>query len=282
MSLHRRILRTASVASAALAIIALSACSTASTDAATAGSDTGLATVTAGKLTIATGQPAYFPWVIDDAPESGEGFEAAVGYAVAAQLGFAQEDVIWTRTTFDGAIAPGPKDFDFNLQQFTITDDRAQAVDFSSPYYTTTQAVVTTSASPAADATTIEELTGFSVGVASGTTSYTVYQEQSGVEPQVFNSNDDAVLALQSGQIDALVVDLPTAFYLSGAVLDGGKILGTFADTTGGDNFGLVLAKDSELTTAVTAAVDALRADGTLDELVATWLTTGADVPVLQ
>jgi polar amino acid transport system substrate-binding protein len=270
------------VASAALAIIALSACSTASTDAATAGSDTGLATVTAGKLTIATGQPAYFPWVIDDAPESGEGFEAAVGYAVAAQLGFAQEDVIWTRTTFDGAIAPGPKDFDFNLQQFTITDDRAQAVDFSSPYYTTTQAVVTTSASPAADATTIEELTGFSVGVASGTTSYTVYQEQSGVEPQVFNSNDDAVLALQSGQIDALVVDLPTAFYLSGAVLDGGKILGTFADTTGGDNFGLVLAKDSELTTAVTAAVDALRADGTLDELVATWLTTGADVPVLQ
>ena len=104
--------------------------------------------VTPGKITIATGEPAYYPWVIDDAPESGEGFEAAVAYAVAEQLGFDADDVVWVRTSFEEAIAPGPKDFDVNLQQFSITDERKESVDFSSPYYETTQVVVTTAASP--------------------------------------------------------------------------------------------------------------------------------------
>ena len=273
--------RSFTVLVAAASIIALSACSSATPDT-DAGSDTGLETLTSGKLTIATGEPAYFPWVIDDAPESGEGFEAAVAYAVADELGYAKDDVVWTRTTFEGAIAPGPKDFDLNLQQYSITEDRAQAVDFSSPYYTSTQAVITVEGSAAADITTVDGLSDVTVGVASGTTSLTVYQDQTGSDPQIFNSNEDAVLALTSGQIDALVVDLPTAFYLTGVELDGGKILGTFDDSTGGEEFGIVLAKDSPLTDAVTEAVDSLRDNGTLDEIATEWLSTSVDVPVLQ
>jgi len=273
--------RSFTVLVAAASIISLSACSSA-TPGTDAGSDTGLETLTSGKLTIATGEPAYFPWVIDDAPESGEGFEAAVAYAVADELGYAKDDVVWTRTTFEGAIAPGPKDFDLNLQQYSITEDRAQAVDFSSPYYTSTQAVITVEGSAAADITTVDGLSDVTVGVASGTTSLTVYQDQTGSDPQIFNSNEDAVLALTSGQIDALVVDLPTAFYLTGVELDGGKILGTFDDSTGGEEFGIVLAKDSPLTDAVTEAVDSLRDNGTLDEIATEWLSTSVDVPVLQ
>jgi polar amino acid transport system substrate-binding protein len=273
--------RSLTILVAAASIVALSACS--STDAETdAGSDTGLETLTSGKLTIATGEPAYFPWVIDDAPESGEGFEAAVAYAVAEELGYAEDDVVWTRTTFESAIAPGPKDFDLNLQQYSITDERAEAVDFSSPYYTSTQAVITVEGSAAEDVTTVDGLSDVTVGVASGTTSLTVFQDQTGTDPQIFNSNEDAVLALTSGQIDALVVDLPTAFYLTGVELDGGKILGTFDDSTGGEDFGIVLAKDSLLTDAVTDAVDTLRDNGTLDEITTEWLSTSVDVPVLK
>jgi polar amino acid transport system substrate-binding protein len=273
--------RSLTIFVAAASIVALSACS--STDAETdAGSDTGLETLTSGKLTIATGEPAYFPWVIDDAPESGEGFEAAVAYAVAEELGYAEDDVVWTRTTFESAIAPGPKDFDLNLQQYSITDERAEAVDFSSPYYTSTQAVITVEGSAAEDVTTVDGLSDVTVGVASGTTSLTVFQDQTGTNPQIFNSNEDAVLALTSGQIDALVVDLPTAFYLTGVELDGGKILGTFDDSTGGEDFGIVLAKDSPLTDAVTDAVDTLRDNGTLDEITTEWLSTSVDVPVLK
>lgn len=240
--------------------------------------------VTEGKLTIATAEPAYFPWVIDDAPENGEGFESAVAYAVADELGFAADDVVWVRTTFDQAIAPGAKDFDFNLQQFSITDERKQAVDFSSPYYETTQVVVTVEGSPAADATSIAELKPLLIGAQTGTTSLAAVEQEIAPDAgaQVFNTNDDAKLALQNGQIDALVVDLPTAFYLTGAELDGGKIVGQLPATSGGDQFGLVLAKDSPLTAKVTAAVDALRADGTLDELAATWLGGDDTAPVLK
>ncbi|WP_448809420.1 ABC transporter substrate-binding protein [Agromyces bauzanensis] len=239
--------------------------------------------VTPGKLTIATGEPAYYPWVQDDAPESGQGFEAAVAYAVAEQLGFAKGDVEWVRTTFDQAIAPGPKDFDFNLQQFSITPERAEAVDFSSPYYETTQVVITVEDSPAADATSIADLKGLLIGAQTGTTSLDAVEEV--IAPtagaQVFNTNDDAKLALQSGTVDAIVVDLPTAFYLTAVELDGGEIVGQLPATTGGDEFGLVLEKDSPLTERVTEAVDALRADGTLDELAAEWLGGDDAAPVL-
>jgi len=242
--------------------------------------------VTEGKLTIATGEPAYYPWVIDDAPESGEGFEAAIAYAVAEELGFAKEDVVWVRTGFDEVIAPGPKTFDFNLQQFSITDERAEVVDFSSPYYETTQVVITTEASPAAGATSIADLTDLLIGAAVGTTSYDAVEEQ--IAPtagtQVFDSNDDAKLALESGTVDAIVVDLPTAFYLTGVELTGGLIVGQLPrpDGKSGDEFGLLLPKDSPLTEAVTAAVDALRENGTLAEIEAEWLADAADAPVLK
>jgi polar amino acid transport system substrate-binding protein len=276
-SLRTRILRSAAAVGIVVALTALTACSS------TAASTThGLDTVTAGKLTIATGQPAYSPWVLDNKPASGKGFESAVAYALAAKLGFAKKDVVWTRTTFDSAIAPGPKTFDLNIQQFSITAQRKKAVDFSSPYYTTTQAIVTVEGSPAAKVTTIAGLKNVKVGAQVGTTSYSVFKKEVGVEPQVFNSNDDAVLALKSGQVDALVVDLPTAFYLAGAELKKGKIVGQFADNTGGDQFGIVLAKGSPDTKKVSAALDALRSDGTLDALTKKWLSTTVSVPVLH
>jgi polar amino acid transport system substrate-binding protein len=267
----------------AAGLVALTACSTGSPAATPSVTASGqLDTVTAGKLTIATGQPAYSPWVIDNKPQSGKGFEAAVAYAVAEKLGFAKGDVIWTRTTFDSAIAPGPKDFDLNIQQFSITTQRKKAVDFSSPYYTTSQAIVTTTDSAAAKITTIAGLKGVQLGVATGTTSYTVTKDQVGVEPQIFNSNDDAVVALKSGQIDGLVTDLSTAFYLADAEVKHGTVLGQFSGSAGGDEFGIVLPKDSGLTTKVSAAVDAIRKSGQLAAITKKWLSTAVDVPVFS
>ncbi|MDX2025637.1 transporter substrate-binding domain-containing protein [Microcella sp.] len=277
----RRIIATA--AFAATASLLLAACTPSAPADDSSSSTEGY--VTPGKLTIATGEPAYYPYVIDDAPESGEGFEAAIAYAVAEELGFAPEDVVWVRTSFEAAIQPGPKDFDFNLQQYTITDERAENVDFSSPYYSTPQAVITVESSPAAGATSLADLADYLVGAATGTTSFTAIEEQ--IAPtagaQAFNTNDDAVLALQNGTIDALVVDLPTAFFLTGVVLDGGVLLGQLpADAGISDEWGLVLAKDSPLTAAVTAAVDALRESGRLAEIADEWLGADAGAPILQ
>ena len=241
-----------------------------------------LATLTTGKLTIATGEPAYYPWVIDDKPESGEGFEAAVAYAVAEQLGFAKEDVVWVRTTFDGAITPGAKTFDFNLQQFSITEERKAAVDFSSPYYSAPQAIVSFKGSAIEGKTTIADLKDAKLGAAVGTTSLEAVKNQIGVEPQVFNDNAAAVAALKNGQIDGLVVDLPTAFYLSGVEVENGIIVGQLPSTGDGDNFGLLLAKGSPITSCVSQAVDALKANGSLDKIAATWLGTDAGAPVLK
>jgi polar amino acid transport system substrate-binding protein len=241
-------------------------------------------TITEGKLTIGTGNPAYSPWVLNDAPESGEGFEAAVAYAVAEKLGFAEEDVVWVRTTFDEAIAPGAKNFDFNLQQYSITEERKANVDFSSPYYETAQVVVTTEGSAAAGATSIADLQGYLIGAATGTTSFDAIG--SVIAPTqdalAFNSNDDAKAALTNGQVDAIVLDLPTALYASCCELDGGKIIGQLPTAAKGDQFGLVLDKGSKLTAAVTKALDDLRADGTLAALEEKWLTADAGVPVLN
>jgi len=276
----RTIIRAIAAAGAATLALSLAACAPTTEPGAT--SDY----VTDGKLTIATGEPAFYPWVIDDAPESGEGFEAAIAYAVAEQLGFDADDVVWVRTGFEEAIAPGAKDFDFNLQQFTITEDRAENVDFSSAYYETTQTVITTEASAAAGATSIADLKDFLIGAASGTTSFDAVEQQ--IQPaagvQVFNTNDEAILALQSGTIDAVVVDLPTAFYATGVQLDGGIIIGQLPKPDGksGDEFGLVLPKGSALTAKVTAAVDALRESGKLQEIADEWLADAASAPVLK
>lgn len=268
--------RIVAAAGAAAIALSLAACSPA----------TGGDYVTAGKITIGTGEPAYYPWVIDDKPESGEGFESAIAYAVADELGFKKEDVVWVRTTFDEAIAPGAKSFDFNIQQYSITDERKQNIDFSSPYYETTQVVITTEASAAAGAKSIADLKGFLIGAATGTTSFDSIETE--IKPtagaQAFNSNDDAKLALENGSVDALVVDLPTAFYLTGVELTGGIIIGQLpaSDGKSGDDFGLVLSKGSPLTAKVTAAVDKLRDKGTLQDIANKWLADAASAPVLK
>ena len=268
----------AALASAALAL-GLSACAPAEEN--SAGE---LQTITAGKLTIGTGLPAYYPWVLDDTPESGEGFESAVAYAVAEELGFAPEDVVWVRTTFEEAIQPGPKSFDFNLQQYSITEERKASVDFSSPYYYTAQTVITVAGSAAEGVTDLAGLKDLLIGAQTGTTSLKAIEEI--IQPkggaQVFNSNDDAKAALANGQVDAIVVDLPTAFYLTAVELDGGIILGQLEGAEAGDSFGLVLDKDSPLTEAVTAAVDALRESGKLAAIEQEWLADYVGAPVLK
>jgi len=273
-SLRKRLALGAAAAVAAAALL-LSGCASGATG----------DYVAQGKFTVGTGEPAYYPYVIDDAPESGEGFEAAVAYAVAEKLGFKAADVVWVRTTFDAAIAPGAKDFDVNLQQYSITEERKANVDFSSSYYSAPQAVITIEGSKAAGVIDVAGLKGLLVGAASGTTSFTVIEEQ--IKPtagaQAFNSNDDAVLALTSGQIDALVVDLPTAFYLTGASLDAGVLLGQLPPAAGvSDEWGFVLPKGSKLTAAVTKALDELKTDGTLDAIIAKWLGADAGAPVLK
>jgi polar amino acid transport system substrate-binding protein len=279
---HSILQRALAVAGAATIALSLAACS----PAASTGDDAASGYVTDGKITIGTGEPAYYPWVIDDKPESGEGFESAIAYAVAEQLGFAKEDVVWVRTTFDEAIAPGPKDFDFNLQQFSITDERKQNVDFSPAYYETTQVVITTEGSKAAGAKSIADLKDLLIGAQTGTTSFDAIEQQ--IKPtagaQVFNTNDDAVLALQNGTVDAIVLDLPSAFFATGVQLDGGLIVGQLPQPDGksGDEFGLVLAKDSALTAKVTAAVDALRDNGKLAEIATQWLADAGSAPVLK
>lgn len=243
-------------------------------------------TVTAGKLTIATGEPAYAPWVVDNKPESGEGFEAAVAYAVAEELGYKAADVVWVRDTFEGSIAPGPKNWDLNLQQFSVTEERKKAVDFSAPYYTSTQAVVAAAGTKAAKATSLAELKDAVIGVVSGTTSHEVVEKL--IDPsrdiQVFNNADDNVAALQAGNIDALVIDLPSAFFVRDVQLDGaGVIVGQIeaSQDVSADHFSFVLAKGSALTADVDAALQRLKESGKLEALAKKWLAEQG-APVLK
>ena len=262
----------------------ISACSSSdSTESASASCEKAdLATIENGVLTIATGEPAYYPWVIDDAPESGEGFEAAVAYAVATQLGFSKDEVKWVRTTFDGAVTPGEKNFDFNLQQFSITEERKAAVDFSSPYYTAPQAIVSFKGSKIDGKSSIADLKDAKLGAAVGTTSLDAIESQLGLKASVFNDNAAGVSALKNKQIDGLVVDLPTAFYLSGVEIENGIIVGQLPSTGSGDQFGLLLTKGSALTSCVSGAVDAITADGSLASITDTWLATNTGSPVLK
>jgi polar amino acid transport system substrate-binding protein len=262
----------------------ISACSSSdSTESASASCEKAdLATIESGMLTIATGEPAYYPWVLDDAPESGEGFEAAVAYAVATQLGFSKDEVKWVRTTFDGAVTPGEKNFDFNLQQFSITEERKAAVDFSSPYYTAPQAIVSFKGSKIDGKSSIADLKDAKLGAAVGTTSLDAIESQLGLKPSVFNDNAAGVSALKNKQIDGLVVDLPTAFYLSGVEIENGIIVGQLPSTGSGDQFGLLLTKGSALTSCVSGAVDAITADGSLASITDTWLATNTGSPVLK
>ena len=241
--------------------------------------------VTSGTFTVGTDKPAYEPWFSDDDPTNGKGYESAVAYAVAEQLGFGRDEVSWIVVPFTNAYAPGPKKFDVDINQVSITEPRRKAVDFSSGYYDVAQTVVATTKSAIAGARTVAELKGAKLGAQVGTTSYTAITDQ--IQPSkqaaVYDTNDLAIQALKNGQIDGIVVDLPTAFYIVAAQLDDGVIVGQLPAGSGSpDQFGLVLAKGSPLTGCVSQAVDALRADGTLDKLEAEWLSTTGGAPKLS
>jgi len=191
-------------------------------------------TLQADRLTVATGNPAYPPWVMNDAPESGEGFEAAVAYAVAERMGFDEGSVDWVRSSFDEAIQPGEKDFDFNIQQYSIKPERLEVIDFSEPYYTTTMAVVVREGSEAANtAPTVSALKQLKFGAAAGTTSQPFLE--SVLQPEqstlLYDDNADVVAAISANQIDAIVFDLPSALFVSAVQLDGGKLIGQFDGT---------------------------------------------------
>lgn len=277
-------MRTSRVlALAALSALALAACAPADEPTAEA-ADGALQTVTAGKLTIGTSDPGYGPWIIDNDPSNGEGFESAVAYAVAAELGFDAADVVWTPASFEQIIAPGAKSFDFAINQVSISDERRANLDLSPSYYDTAQAVVALEGNPAASATTVAELAGLRIGAMVGTTSLTVAADAIAptTDVAVFNDNDQAKQALSAGLVDAIVVDLPTALYITGVELEDGVLVGQLPAGDDPDQFGLVLDQGSPLTDAVSAAVDALRADGTLAKLEAEWLTDAAGAPVLK
>jgi polar amino acid transport system substrate-binding protein len=278
----------AALGGAALLLAALAGCApaddtpannaTASASGAAACAKDTLRTRTAGKLVVGTDNPAYEPWFSDNKPENGKGFESAVAYAVAERLGYANADVSWTRVTFNNAIAPGPKKYDLDINQFSITPVRKQAVDFSAPYYLVRQTVIALKKNKFAEVGSIAGLIDAKLGAQVGTTSYQAITDviRPKQKPQVFNSNDDAKKALQNGQIDGLVVDLPTAFYMTAAELDGGVIVGQLPQVGIPEQFGIVLDKDSPLTDCVSRAVDQLRNDGTLAALEKQWLAGAA------
>jgi len=282
-------LRLLGVALTGSAVVALAACGAPTDQPAASGSGSpsasasatcdpaSMKTKTAGTLTIGTDKPAYEPWFSNNDPSNGKGYESAVAYAIADKLGYAKDKVTWVVAPFNTVIAPGEKAFDMDLNQVSISDERKNAVDFSSGYYDVRQAVITYKGSPIDGKTSVADLKGAKFGAQVGTTSYTAAKEQiaPSQEVAVFDTNDLAVQALKNKQIDGIVADLPTAFYMTAAQLDNGVIVGQLPSASGTpEQFGAVLDKGSSLTACITQAVDALRADGTLDKLVAQWLST--------
>ena len=243
-------------------------------------------TISSGKLTIATGTPAFEPWVVGDAPESGEGFEAAVAYAVATAMGYDKPNVAWVRTSFDEAVQPGAKNFDFNLQQYSITEERKQTVSFSDPYYSTNQAIVGYADSAAVGATTVEALKALKFGVQSGTTSlqFLVDNIAPTSEPYVYDDNAAAKAALEAKQIDAIVVDLPTALYISAVEIEGSTVIGQFpaGEGTEADQFGMVFDLNNPLVDCVNVALTAMKDSGELAAIVQTWLSDNLKAPVIS
>ena len=288
----------AATASAAIAASPSTAESVAPSASPNACTKDALTTVTAGKLTIGTDNPAYppyfqipasgsatKPWELGD-PTNGEGFESAVAYALADKLGFAKTDVTWIVVPFDNSFAPGAKKFDIDVNQVSYKPERAQAVDLSDGYYTLNQSIVALKANKLASAKTIADLKAYKFGAQAGTTSLDTINNV--IAPtaaaKVYSSNDDAIAGLKAKQIDGLVVDLPTAFYVTAAQVDNSVIVGQFAPPTGTDaeHFSVVLAKGNALTACVNAAIAALKSDGTLDSITKEWLADKASAPVIQ
>jgi polar amino acid transport system substrate-binding protein len=232
--------------------------------------------VSDGTLTVGTDSPAFPPWFEDDDPTNGRGFESAVAYAVAEELGFAEEDVTWTTVPFNNAFAPGPKDFDFDINQVSITEERETAVDFSDGYYEANQALVGFADSAAAGATSVEDLRDLKLGAQVGTTSLDFITEviDPSQEPFVYNDNSAAKAALDAQQVDGIVLDLPTALYVSAVEIEGTEVIGQFPDAeeAAGDEFGMVFEEGNTLRDCVNDALDALREDGRLQEIQDEWL----------
>ena len=301
--MQKKSVRLSAVASLAVAGILLSACSSGSDDTAaetttaevsveesaseSAATDEcayeNLTTINPGMLTVGTDTPAYPPYFSDDDPTNGEGFESAIAYAVGSQLGFASMDVKWEVVPFNTSYAPGNKNFDFDINQISITPERAEVVDFSDGYYTVNQAVVAFNDSPIAGATTITELKEAKLGAQVGTTSLSFVTEvvQPTDETYVFNDTNDAKSALKNGQIDGIVVDLPTAYYVTAAEFDNSKIVGQFQAVAGGEEFGLLFQEGNPLVNCVNKALTTLKDSGELQEIQDAWLA-GTSAPYFQ
>jgi polar amino acid transport system substrate-binding protein len=236
----------------------------------------------AGQLTVGTDKPAYDPWFSKNDPSNGHGYESAVAYAVAEQLGFTGEQVEWVTVPFNSSYKPGDKDFDFDINQITITPERAEVVDFSDSYFDGSQGVVALADSDVAKSTSIGDLASFKLGAQTGTTSLTAARDIVD-EPMVFEDTNAAKQALLNGQVDAILADLPTAVFISGFEIKHSVVVGQFVDPNiGPDKFGMLFGKGDPLVSCVNAALAALTADGTLDALQAQWLADYQAVPVLQ
>jgi polar amino acid transport system substrate-binding protein len=259
--------------------------SAASTPAATTAADScakaSLSLTTAGQLTVATDKPAFPPYFDDNDPTNGKGFESAVAYAIAKQLGFSPSEVKWKVVPFNSSYAPGPKQFDFDVNEISITPARAKRVDFSTPYYTASQALVVPNGSKLAP-TSLADLKDASLGVQIGTTSLDAVNQliAPSKQPQVYNDSNDVVSALKQARVDGVVVDLPTAFYVTAVQVEGSKIVGQF-DAPGGDAWGALLQKDSKLTPCVSKAIGKLKSSGELDRITQKWMSAAAGAPKL-
>ncbi|HEY5053594.1 MAG TPA: ABC transporter substrate-binding protein, partial [Solirubrobacterales bacterium] len=227
--------------------------------------------------------PAYPPYFVGDDPTNGKGFESSVAYGIGKQLGYSPAKVKWVTEPFNSSYAPGPKEFDFDVNEISITPPRAKEVDFSSPYYTANQAVVALKDSDAANAKSLADLKDAKIGVQIGTTSLAAVEEEidPSSQPEVFNSSSDVVTALKNEQVDAVVVDLPTALYLTAAQVPTAAVVGQFS-APGGDQWGALLAKGSALTACVSKAVDAMRNSGELAQLNKRWMSQAAGAPELH
>ncbi|MCB0995267.1 MAG: amino acid ABC transporter substrate-binding protein [Acidimicrobiales bacterium] len=239
----------------------------------------------AGMLTVATGEPVFEPWMVDDDPSNGQGFESALVYALAEELGFAPEDVTWVRTTFDGAIAPGDKDYDFNIQQFSISEERDAVVDFSDGYYQVEQALVAAADSDVASAGSLADLKGYKLGAAIATTSldYIDFAIEPDSDAAVFDDNAAAKAAFDAGSVDGLVFDLPTAYYITAVEIPEAAIVGVLPRVGDApEELGMLFADGSELVPCINSALAALRDAGTLEAIENEWLNQGGDIPTLS
>jgi polar amino acid transport system substrate-binding protein len=248
--------------------------------------------VKAGTLTIGTDNPAFppwfggtpkSPWKVSD-PRSGKGYESAVAYAVAKELGFTKDEVTWKHVPFNNSFAPGPKSFDFDINQISFTPARAKVVDFSDSYYDVNQSVVVNKGTPIASVRSVAALKPYELGAQLGTTSYQFIKQKikPSKTPSVFPSNAGAVQALKNKQIDGLVVDLPTAFYVTAVQVPNSKVLGQFPAQPGGEHFGTVFQKGNSLRRCVNEVLTTLRSDGTLKRLQQQWLAKATGAPTLK